>query len=76
MNEEAARQNAFFSDFQKKLAASRYGAEAVNAMSRSQLLAAQQTILEAAARLLAASRGATEAAAGWWEAKLELEGLR
>ncbi|HEX2168051.1 MAG TPA: hypothetical protein VHG09_12530, partial [Longimicrobiales bacterium] len=48
MNEEAARQNALFADFQKKLAASRYGAEAVNAMSRSQLLAAQQTILEAA----------------------------
>lgn len=72
-NQEIAFQRARFSPFQQKLAAIGYGQQAVNQMSRSQLLAVQKMMLRAGSMLAEASRRATEDGAALWAKKLEAD---
>lgn len=57
--EELSRQRARYSDFQEKLAAIGYGADAVNAHTRTQLIGVQQGMLRAARPLMGVSLDAT-----------------
>ena len=72
-SKEVTFQQARFSPFQQKLVAIAYGQHAVNAMSRTQLLAIQQMMVRAGAMLAEASRTATEDGAALWVKKLEAD---
>lgn len=71
--QDVARQRARFAEFQEKLEAAGYGADARNAKTRQDLLTGQKMMLDGAIRLFGASRTATARGAEWWESKLDTD---